>query len=80
MSLPKQDREEGTDEDACCLDSLLSDEGPNILSGVSGDQGSSDNNPISTVQTFQVQVQGQTHGSVDKSGCQRQGKEDYELS
>ena len=49
MSLPKQDREEGTDEDACPLESFFSDEGPDILSSVSGDQGSSDNNPIATI-------------------------------
>ena len=49
MSLLKQDREEGTDGDACPLESLFSAECPGILSGVSGDQGSSDNNPKATI-------------------------------
>ena len=71
VSLPKQDREEGTDEDACCLDSLFSDEGPDIVSGVSGDQAVRTTIQLLQVQTFQVQVQDETQGSVDKSGCQR---------
>ena len=48
ISLPKQDRKEETDEDACYLDVLFSDEGPDILSRASVDQGSLQNNIVVT--------------------------------